>query len=174
MTLLALVLFFTSPIGVFTLLGLVGLVAMAVTSYGSFTQSGLQQLLALAVAYSTFAAGVTAGVIPANVLTGGLQVFLNSAATVPGNQTTRTAAQLFQDAAAQFGVPLTDPSLVNGFQYLLTITQTGAGTLTLVGGTGVTISGASATVAQNTSKTWVVNLLPTTATFTEVSVGSYS
>jgi hypothetical protein len=156
-----------------TLLGLAGLTGMAVTSFGAFTQSGLQQLLALAVSYSTLAAGVTAGTLPAGALTGGLTVFLNSAATTPGNQTTRTAALLFADAAAAFGVPLTDPSLVNGFQYELTITQTGAGTLTLVGGTGVTING-TATVPQNTTRRWVVNLLPTTATFTPVSVGTYS
>jgi hypothetical protein len=143
-------------------------------SFGTFGPGIASQLIALCgTFYTTFAAGVTTGTIAANVLTGALKVVLNSAATTPGNQTTRTAANLFTDAAAQFGLSLTDPALVNGLQYQLTITQTGAGTFTLVGGTGVTITG-TATIAQNTTRTFVVNLTPAAATFTSVDVGSYS
>jgi hypothetical protein len=145
-----------------------------VKNFGTFTYAALAQMLALfGTFYSTFLAAVVAGVIPANVLTGGLQVFLNSASTVPGNQTTRTAAQLWADAVAQFGTALNDPALANGLQYTLTITQTGAGTMTLVGGTGVTIVG-TATITTNTTRTFIVNLTPNAATFTSVSVGSYS
>lgn len=146
-----------------------------VKNFGTFTAAALAQMLALSgVFYSTFAAGVVTGTIAANVLTGALSVFLNSAATTPGNQTTRTAAQLWADAVAQFGTALNDPAIqTNGLQYELTITQTGAGTLTLVGGTGVTIVG-TATVAQNTTRTFIVNLTPNAATFTSVSVGTYS
>jgi hypothetical protein len=144
-----------------------------VKNFGAFTAATLAQILALVGTYfSTFAAGVTTGTIPANVLTGALDVFLQSAATTPGNQTTRTAAQLWQDAVNQFGTAINDPAIsTNGLQYTLTIAQTGAGTLTLVGGTGVTITG-TATVAQNTTRQYIVNLTPTAATFTDVLSGT--
>lgn len=146
-----------------------------VKNFGAFTPAAFAQLLALVTTYySTFAAGVTTGTIAANILTGGGDVFLNSAATTPGTQTTRTAAQLWADAKAQFGEALSDPAIsTNGFQYTLTITQTGAGTLTLAGGTGVTITG-TATVATNTTRQFIVNLTPNAATFTSVGVGTYS
>jgi hypothetical protein len=158
-------------------LGLIGLAVNAanpILNFGAFTVAGASQLIANTATYvSTLAAAVTAGVIPQNVLTGGGDVYLLSSATVPGNQTTRTAAQLFADAAAQLGLSLTDPVFANGYQYTLTITQIAGATLTLVAGTGVTITGA-ATVAANTTRTFVVNLLPTTATFTSIGTGSYS
>lgn len=146
-----------------------------VKNFGAFTAAAVAQLLALCgTLYNTFAAGVTTGTIAANLLTGALDVFLNSAATTPGNQTTRTAAQLWADAVAQFGTAINDPAIsTNGLQYSLTITQTGAGTLTLVAGTGVTIVG-TATVAQNTTRQFIVNLTPNAATFTSVGVGTYS
>ena len=79
-----------------------------VKNFGAFTAAAFAQILALVgTYYSAFAAGVVAGTIPANVLTGGLDVFLNSAATTPGTQTTRTAAQLWADAVAQFGTAIT-------------------------------------------------------------------
>ena len=144
-----------------------------VKNFGAFTAAALAQLLALVGTYfSTFAAGVTTGTIPANVLTGALDVFLQSAATTPGTQTTRTASQLWADAVAQFGPALNDPAIsTNGLQYTLTITQTGAGTFTLAGGTGVTVTG-TATVAQNTSRQYIVNLTPNAATFTDVLSGT--
>lgn len=144
-----------------------------VKNFGAFTAATLAQMLSLFGSfYSTFAAGVTTGVIPANVLTGALDVFLSSAATTPGTQTTRTAAQLWADAVAQFGQAINDPAIsTNGLQYSLSIIQTGAGTFTLAGGTGVTITG-TATIAQNTSRQFVVNLTPNAATFTEVASGT--
>ena len=180
MTLALLAAFLAHPISWLAGIGLLGVAGMAVnaatpiTNFGAFTESTAAQLIAsLGVYYSTFAAGITTGTIPVNVLTGGTDIYLNSAATTPGNQTTRTAALLFADLSAQFGIPLTDPSLANGVQYTVTITQTGSGTFTLVGGTGVTITG-TATVAQNTWRKFVVNLLPGAATFTSVAVGTYS
>lgn len=146
-----------------------------VKNFGAFTFAAFAQMAALfGTYYSTFAAAIVAGTIPANVLTGGLDVFLNSASTTPGNQTTRTAAQLWADAVAQFGTALNDPAIqTNGLQYTLNIVQTGAGTMTLVGGTGVTITG-TATIATNTSRQFVVNLTPNAATFTSVGTGTYS
>jgi hypothetical protein len=177
MTLALLAAFFAHPLawllGI-AALGVIGLAVNAtgpVVNFGAFTYGTLSQMLAVfGTQYNTFAAGITTGVIPANVLTGALDVFLVSAATTPGNQTTRTAVQLFADAAAQFGVSLTDPALINGLQYTLTISQSGANTFTLVGGTGVTIVG-TATIATNTNRQFVVNLTPTAATFTSVAAG---
>jgi hypothetical protein len=142
-------------------------------SFGAFTLAGISQLLSLIGSIAT-TLNQTVGTIPANILTGALSVYCVTSNATPGNQTTRTAAQLFADVSAQFGIPLTDPGLAGGLTYDLTIANSGAGTLTLLGGTGVTISGASATVAQNTSKTWIVNLQPLAATFTEVGSGDYA
>jgi hypothetical protein len=142
-------------------------------NFGAFTLAAVSQLIALLGSIVT-TLNQTVGTIPANVLTGALSIFCISSNATPGNQTTRTAAQLFADLSAQWGIPLTDPSLSGGISYDLTIANTGAGTLTLVGGAGVTITGATATVPTNTTKTWLVVLLPTTATFTEVSVGTYA
>lgn len=146
-----------------------------VKNFGAFTFAVLAQMLALfGTFYSTLAAGVTTGTLAANLLTGGLDIFLNSSATTPGTQTTRTAAQLWADAKAQFGDALADPAIsTNGLQYSLNILQTGAGTLTLAGGTGVTITG-TATIAQNTTRQFIVNLTPNAATFTSVGTGTYS
>jgi hypothetical protein len=143
-----------------------------IKNFGAFTAAAFAQMLVLfGSSYNTFLAAVVAGTIPANVLTGSLDVYLNSAATTPGAQTTRTAAQLWADAVAQFGFAPGDPALANGLQYTLTITQTGAGTMTLTAGTGVTITG-TATIASGFTRTFVVNLTPTTATFTSVGIGT--
>lgn len=145
-----------------------------IKSLGAFTNSGVAQVMAaLQTYYSTFAAGVTTGTIAANILTGGGDVFLNSAATTPGTQTTRTAVQLWADLSAQWGSFINDPAFANGVQFTLTITQTGSGTFTLAGGTGVTITG-TATIAQNATRQFVVNMTPTAATFTSVATGTYS
>ena len=180
MTMLA-VAVFSHPAALLAILALAGIAGMAVNptgpvkNFGAFTFASAAQFLALCgTYYSTLASTVTAGTLGANLLTGGLDVFLNSAATTPGNQTTRTAALLWADAVAQFGTLLNDPAIqANGLQYSLTITQTGAGTLTLVAGTGVTITG-TATVATNTTRQFIVNLTPNAATFTSVGVGTYS
>ncbi len=116
---------------------------------------------------TAYAAGVTAGTIPAGTITGGSQVDLVSAATTPGTQTTRTAVQMFAD----------DPLAYPGRAYRLRIAQSGAGTLTLAGGTGVTISG-TATVATTTFRDFVVVYGGTadvpTVTITNVGLGTYT
>lgn len=181
MTLVLFILFLTHPVGLIIsalalfALGLAVNAAEPVLNTGAFTQSSAAQLIAaVGTFYSTFAAGITTGTIPANVLTGGGDVFLDSAATTPGTQTTRTAAQLWADITAQWGAVVNDPAFANGIQYTLTIKQTGTNTFTLAGGTGVTLVGATQTVAQNTIRQWVVNLTPTAATFTSVAVGTFS
>jgi hypothetical protein len=182
MTLALIVAFLAHPIAWLLILSALGLIGMAVNAsgpmknFGVFSASGIAQLTALlGTYYTTFAAGVTTGTIPANALTGGFDVFLDSAATTPGAQTTRTAAQLWADAVNQFGPFINDPAIsTNGLQYTLTIKQTGAGTFTLAGGTGVTLVGATQTVPVNTTRQWVVNLTPTAATFTSVGTGTFS
>ncbi len=187
MTLALVIAFLSHPIGLAALIALAaigfGLLGYApapnaaepIVNFGAFTFGSASQLVAAIQTYlSTFAAGVVAGIIPANVLTGGGDVYLVSSATTPGNQTTRSATQLFNDLVNQLGLPLTDPAFTNGIQYTLTITQIGGATLTLVAGAGVTLVGATQTVPANTSRTWVVNLLPTSATFTSIGTGTYS
>jgi hypothetical protein len=101
------------------------------------------------------------------VITGGDFVVLNSAATTPGTQTTRTAAQMFAD----------DPTAYPGQSYVLRIAQSGAGTFTLAGGTDVTISG-TATIATTTYRDFVVQYGGTagvpTVTITNVGLGTYT
>jgi hypothetical protein len=138
------------------------------------TKPSVGLLLALAGSiYNTFAAAVVAGTIPANVLTGALTCYLNSASTTPGNQTTRTATQLYNDWLLESGLD----ALPANFTWEINITQTGAGTMTVVGGTGVTITG-TATIATNTTRTFVGQFTGTptspTFTFTSVATGTYS
>lgn len=116
---------------------------------------------------TAFAAGVTTGTIPAGAITGGVFVALVSAATTPGTQTTRTAAQLYADDATAWP----------GQVYKLRICQSGAGTMTLAGGTGVTVVG-TATVATTTFRDFVVAYSGTSAiplvTITNVGLGTYT
>ena len=116
---------------------------------------------------TAFAAGVTAGTIPQGTITGGAQIDLVSASTTPGTQTTRTAVQMYAD----------DPLAYPGKVYRLRIAQSGAGTLTLAGGTGVTISG-TATVATTTYRDFMVVISGTADvplyTITNVGLGTYT
>ena len=107
----------------------------------------------------------TAGTIPVNVLTGGASVALITTNATPGTQTTRTAAQLYAD----------DPTAFIGGGYTLIIANSGAGTLTLAGGTGVTVTG-TATVATNTARIFNVRYGGTEAspTVTITNLGTYT
>ena len=170
--------FLVHPLGLWTLLGM-ALVGMAIASsspvqkFGAFTIDTYQQMAALSVQLSTFAAGVTTGTIAANVVTGAEACYLASAATTPGTQTTRTATQLYNDLVAQFGFNV----IPQNFAWELVISQSGAGTFTLAGGTGVTTSGTM-TIATNTTRNFVIQFTgtPTSPAFTitAVSVGTYS
>lgn len=173
MTLALLVAFFAHPIAWLFLLSAVAVgmaIAGPVVNFGAFTAQALAQIVAVTgVSYSTLAAAVTTGTLPGGALTGASTVYLNSASTTPGNQTTRTAALMIQDLKAALGL-----SDVTGFTWELTITQTGAGTMTLVAGTGVTLTGTM-TVAQNTTRNFVGQVTSnSTITITSVGVGTYS
>lgn len=116
---------------------------------------------------TAYAAGVVAGTIPQGTITGGQFVCLVSASTTPGTQTTRTAAQMFAD----------DPLAYPGQTYILRVAQSGAGTMTLAGGTGVTISG-TATVATATFRDFMVQVTAPAGvpayTITNIGTGTYS
>ena len=109
----------------------------------------------------------TAGTIPANIITGGAQVTCITTNATPGTQTTRTAAQMFAE----------DPTAYIGAGYTLRICNSGAGTLTLAGGTGVTVTG-TATVATNTFRDFNVRYTGTeaapTMTITNIGLGTYT
>jgi hypothetical protein len=141
-----------------------------VVNYGALTPPGVSQIAGITgVLYNTFAASVTTGTIAAGILTGATTIYLNSASTTPGNQTTRTAAQLIADLTAALGFPVPI-----GYTWEITITQTGAGTMTLVAGTNVTLTGTM-TIANATTRQFVGQVTSATAvTITSVGTGTYS
>lgn len=107
---------------------------------------------------------VTVGTLAVGNITGAAQVYLTSTNAVPGTQTTRTATQMFNDT----------PNARVGDVYLLRITNTGAGTLTLAAGSGVTLTG-TATVAQNTFSDFTVTFTTAIAlTIQKVGQGTMS
>lgn len=173
MTLALLAAFLANPLGLIAALGLLAVgvaIAGPVVNFGAFTPQTLAQVIAISgVTYSTLLAAVTTGTLSASAITGGTSVYLNSASTTPGNQTTRTATQMIADIKTATG--LLD---VTGYTWELYITQTGAGTMTLVAGTGVTLTGTM-TVAQNTTRIFVGQVTSAAAvTITSVGTGTYS
>lgn len=94
-------------------------------------------------------------------LTGAQSVVANYSAVGANNLTTRTAAQMIADA-----------NLSVGQSYDLEIMNTSGATMTLVGGTGVTISGV-ATIATTVARFYVVTVTGAAA-ITIQSVGSGS
>lgn len=141
---------------------------MTYAHQGSFDQSAVNDSL-LGECVSSSAAVTAAGTFPPNALTGaGTVAFTNTTAT-PGTLTTRTAAQLYADLTAQLGSP---PPV--GYQYLLILAHAGAGTLTLAGGTGVTVSSLTTgptTIATVTSRIYLVTIVNAT-TVTIQSIGA--
>lgn len=115
---------------------------------------------------SKFVLNATSGATTAAVgdMTGAYHVCLGLSAVGAANYTTRTAAQMFAD------VPNTDV----GDSYMLLVINTSGGTTTIVGGTGVTITG-TATLATNTTRWFNVRFVSATATTLQsVSVGTIS
>ena len=109
----------------------------------------------------------TTGTLPAAAITGGDVVTMITSNAAPGTQTTRTALQMFGD----------DPNAYPGGTYLLRICNSGAGTLTLAGGSNVTVTG-TATVATTTFRDFCVQYLGTaaapTVTITNIGTGTYT
>ena len=113
------------------------------------------------------ALNATAGTLPAAAITGGDWVTMISSNAAPGTQTTRTALQMFGD----------DPIAYPGLVFMLRICNSGAGTLTLAAGSGVTLSGTM-TVATATFRDFIFAYGGTTAlptvTITNVGTGTYT
>lgn len=133
------------------------------TAASTFTVASIAegQISAVPPAQYTTSA-LSTGTLAAGVITGAAFVVLVNSGATPGTQTTRTAAQMLADT----------PGAQVGFTYMLRIVNTGAGTLTLAGGTGVTVSG-TATVATNVFRDYTVNFASaTTATITSVGSGT--
>lgn len=103
-----------------------------------------------AMSSSTASAGWLTGTTPV--------LILNNSGATPGTLTTRTAAQMLADTA-----------LVVGQTWLvLLVNGQATGTLTLGGGSNVTISG-TATVAANTARLYMGQVTsPTTISFTNL------
>lgn len=99
----------------------------------------------------------------AGQLSGSAVCVMNNSGGTPGTYTTRTAAQMIADS----GLVLGNPYL------LLLVNGQGTGTLTLAGGSGVTVSG-TATVAAITGRLFAVrvtNATPGSEAITIASVG---
>lgn len=125
---------------------------MPVTHVGSFTVDTVADLLNV----STTAASVAltaGGTFPANALTGAGDVTLVNTTATPGTVTTRTATQMYADLSTQLGI---QPP--NGLTYVLRITHSGAGTLTLAAGTGVTFGTGTYTVATSNFRDFYVTI----------------
>lgn len=95
---------------------------------------------------------LTGATLTAGLMTGAAQVFLLATAANGTSLTTRTASQIYADLQLATGL-----QNLNGWVYFLRVTNTSAGTTTLVGGTGVTITGP-ATLATNTFRDYVVTV----------------
>lgn len=110
---------------------------------------------------------VTVGTLSAGDITGGSFVTLISTNATPGTQTTRTALQMYGD----------DPTSTPTQSYFLRICNSGAGTLTLAAGTGVTCTGTM-TVATGTYRDFTVVYGGTpgapTVTITNIGLGTYT
>lgn len=130
----------------------------------SFALDILTFLSSIFVSTALSAATLTAGLI-----TGAAQVFLTASAASGTSLTTRTAAQLYADLQAATGL-----SNINGWSYLLRITNTSGGTTTLAAGTGVTLTGTM-TMLTNTFRDFVVTVNnPNAITIQSVGTGSTS
>jgi hypothetical protein len=158
----------TSPaIGILALIAFALLVGTFSHS-GSFDESAQIDVVNSQCQYQSLAL-VANSVLPAGAITGALSIVLTNTTNGPGNQTTRTAAQMFADLTAALGFP-PPPN----FSYELSIQHAGTGTLTPVGGTGVTLSnptGGATTVATLTARDYIVQVVnPSTVNI--IAVGS--
>jgi hypothetical protein len=135
---------------------------------GALDHSALLALLIGLGSQFVTMSGVNVTLAP-NAITGGTSVFLTSTGNGANALTTRTAAQMFADLQAFFG--LDD---LTGMSFDLQITQTGNNTITLTAGTGVTLTGTM-TIATNTFRQFVVTVNgPAAITIQSVGTGTVS
>lgn len=124
-------------------------------------QANEAELYAKALQAAKFSSNAAAGpaTAAAGDLTGAMSVICNYTNIGANNLTTRTAAQMLADMGA-----------VVGQTYEACIMNTNAGTITLVGGTGVTITG-TATISNNQAR-WYAVTFNTATTMTFQNIGS--
>lgn len=118
------------------------------------------------LAAAKYVKNVTAGatVAAAGDLTGAAYTSAEFSAVGAANLTTRTATQMFADM----------PNVNVGDSYILEITNTSAGTTTLVAGAGVTLTGTM-TMATNSTRRFVVTFTSATALVIQsIGVGTIS
>lgn len=137
-------------------LATVGLVGTFV-HFGAYDESAALDVIASQCLGQTLAL-VANTVLPQFAITGATDVYLTNTTNAPATQTTRTAAQMYADLTQQLGF---QPP--NGYQYILTFSHSGTGTLTLAAGTGVTITSATAgtatTIATVTGRQYLVTVV---------------
>lgn len=122
--------------------------------------AGTWQVFSNSLLPSSSSTGTTTTTFTAGQLTGGESVVYTSTATTPGSIATRSAAAMLNDM----------PNAQVGMTYQLTIINLSgsANTMTITGGTGVTISG-TATIAQNIARVYQVTFnTATTLTIKEL------
>jgi len=139
-----------------------GTVVASSLYYNELETSGFTALVATAAKYT---ANVTVGATVAAVgdLTGASQCVATYSAVGAANLTTRTAAQMIADGG-----------LAIGQTYVLRLINSSAGITTVVGGTGVTITG-TATLAVGSFRDFIVTVTGAAAmTFQSAGTGTTS
>ena len=139
-----------------------------VMQFGAFTPFGLASLLGISGSQFNSSAVLNAA-IPSGLLTGALEVILNTTANGANALSTPTAQQMIADIIAEM-CPYLSPVGLVGMSYELTIQNTGNNTVTLTGGAGVTITGTN-TIATGTWRRFVVTVTGAT-TITLQNIGS--
>lgn len=143
---------------------------MAITHRGAFDESAVTDLIVTNGSQITLYNVAGPSTAPTNLLSGADDIFVVSSNAAPGTLTTRTAAQMYADLQTLIGV-----QNLSGFLYTIRITNTGAGTLTLAAGTGVTLGAGTYTVLTATYRDFVVNVVgPGAITITTTGLGTYS
>jgi hypothetical protein len=128
--------------------------------------AGTWHMIAAPPASAKYTLNATVGATTAaqGDLTGAAFVSATYSAVGAANLTTRTATQMFQDAG----------NVQPGDSYMLLITNSSAGTTTLVAGAGVTLAGTM-TIASNATRLFNVRFTSATAlTIQSVGTGTYS
>lgn len=108
--------------------------------------------------YSTAAAS---GTFAANQLTSAPITVFQSTGSSPGTITTRTLTQMLADIPGDFA----------GMTYLLRVIHSGSGTLTIAGGSNVTMSGTSA-ISTTAWRDFVVSISASSMVFQNVGSGT--
>lgn len=143
---------------------------MTITHRGAFDESAVTDIIQTDGSQLTLYNVAGPSTAPANLITGADDVFVVSSNAAPGTLTTRTAVQMYADLQTSIGI-----SNLVGFLYTLRISNSGAGTLTLAAGTGVTLGAGTYTVVTATFRDFIVSIVsPGAMTITTTGVGTFT